>query len=135
MQLPLPATEDRRRHRLRIVPPNFTRYAPEELEPLHHAFQNRFGSLAWQCHGERTIRVRPNQPEHRDQLTPPGTTNVKVPKRRFPATARITCHRDKRLDVLPLGLAHIATHGIVTAGITMLVMQPFEDAPDTCAAA
>ena len=42
---------------------------------------------------------------------------------------RITCQRDKRLDVLPLGLADIATHGIVTAGITMLVMQPFEDAP------
>jgi hypothetical protein len=129
MQLPLPATEDRRRHRLRIVPPNFTRYAPEELEPLHHAFQNRFGSLAWQCHGERTIRVRPNQHEHRYLLTPLGKINVNVAKIRFQALARITCQRDKRLDVLPLGLAHIATHGIVTAGITMLVMQPFEDAP------
>jgi len=46
MQLPLPAAENRRRHRLGIVPPNFARHTAEELEALHHPFQNRFGSFA-----------------------------------------------------------------------------------------
>jgi hypothetical protein len=129
MQLPLPAAEDRRRHRLGIVPPNFTRHAAEELQPLHHAFQDRFGSLARQSDGERTIRVRPDQHEHRYLLTPIGKIDVDVTEVRFQALARITRQWDKRLDVLPLGLADIAAHRIVTAGITMLIPQTFEDAP------
>lgn len=129
MQLPLPAAEDRRRHSLGIVPPNFTRHAAEEFEPLHHAFQDRFGSLARQSDGERAIRVRPNQHEHWYLLTPIGKIDVDVAEVRFQPLARITHQRDKRLDVLPLGLADITAHGIVTAAITMLVPQPLEDAP------
>jgi len=129
MQLAQPAAEDRRRHRLGVVPPNFTRHAAEELEPLHHAFQDRFGTLARQSDGERTIRVRPNQHEHRYLLTPIGKIDVDVTEVRFQALTRITRQRDKSLDVLPLGFANVATHRIVTAGITMLIPQTFEDAP------
>jgi hypothetical protein len=55
MQLPLPAAEDRRRHGLGIVPPHFARHTAEELETLHHAFEDRFGTFARQGHGEGII--------------------------------------------------------------------------------
>jgi hypothetical protein len=73
--------------------------------------------------------VRPNQHEHRYLLTPIGKIDVDVTEVRFQALTRITRQRDKRLDVLPLGFADVATHSIVTAGITMLIPQTFEDAP------
>ena len=57
MQLPLPAAEDRRRHGPGVVPPHFARHTIEELETLHHAFQNGFGAFGWQGHGERIVRV------------------------------------------------------------------------------
>lgn len=128
MQLPLPTAEDRRRHRLGIVPPHFARHTAKELETLHHAFQDRFGPFARQGHGERIIRVRPDQDEHRDLLSALGKVDIDVAEVRFEPLARITRERDKSLDVLAPYLANVAAHGIVPTQVTVLVAQPFEDA-------
>lgn len=127
MQLPLAAAEDRRRHGLGIIPPNFTRHTAEELEPLHHAFQDRFGALARQGDCEWTIRVRPDQDEHGNLLAALGKIDVNVAEIRFQPLARIMRQRNKRLDLLPLCFANVAPHGIVAAAIAVFIMQPFED--------
>jgi hypothetical protein len=127
MQLPLPAFEDSRRHRLGIVPPNFARHTAEEIEPLHHAFQDRFGSFAWQGDSERTIRVRPYQQQHGNLLTTVGKVDVDVAEIRFQPLAWITRQRDKSLDVLSSCFANVTAHGIVTALITALIAQAFKD--------
>ncbi len=128
MQLPLPAAEDRRRHCLRIVPPNFPRHTAEEIEPLHHALQDRFGSFARQGDGKRAIRVRPYQHQHRNLLAAVGKIYVDVAEIRFQPLAWITRQRDKSLDVLPARFANVAAHRIVAALETMLIAQPFKDA-------
>ena len=89
MHLPFAAAQDRRRHRLGIVPPHFPRHALKEVEPLHHPFQDRLGSLARQSHGERTVRVRPHQQQHRNLPPPFGKVDVDVAKVRFQTLARI----------------------------------------------
>jgi hypothetical protein len=90
MQLPLPAAVNRRRHGLGVVPPNFPWHTAEKLEPLHHACQDRFGTLARQSQRERTIRVRPYQHQHGYLLAPLGKIDVDVPEVRFQPLARIT---------------------------------------------
>jgi hypothetical protein len=128
MQLPLPAAEDRRRHGLRIVPPHFPRHTAEELETLHHAFQDRFGTFARQGHRKGKIRVRPDQHEHRNLLPALGKVDVDVTEIRFEPLARITRERNKSLDVPTSHLAHVAAHGIVPASVTVFVAQPLEEA-------
>jgi hypothetical protein len=128
VQLSLPAAEDRRRHRLGIVPPNFTRHTAEEIEPPHHAFEDRFGSFARQGDGERTIGVRPYQHQHGYLLAASGKIDVDVAKVHFQPLAWIMRQRDKSLDVLPARFANVATYRIVAALETMLIAQPFEDA-------
>lgn len=127
MQLPLPAAEDRRRHCLGIVPPNFARHTAEEIEPLHHAFQDRFGSFAWQGDSERTIRVRPYQQQHGNLLTAVGKVDVDVAEVRFQPLPWIMRQRNKRLDVSALCFANVTAHGIVTATVTALIAQAFKD--------
>jgi len=128
MQLPLAAAEDRRRHGLGIVPPNFPWHAAEELEPLHHAFQDRFGTFARQPHSERTIRMRPHQRQHGNLLAAVGKVDVNVAEVRFQPLPWIMRQWDKRLDVSALRFANVTTHGIVTAIVTVLIAQPFKDA-------
>ena len=128
MQLPLPATADRGRHRLGIVPPNFARHTAEELEPLHHAFEDRFGTFTRQSHSKRAIRVRPYQRQHGNLLATIGKIDVNVSEVRFQSLAWIMRQRDKSLDVLPSRFANVAAHGIVTTRETVLITQPFEDA-------
>jgi hypothetical protein len=48
IQLAITAAQQLNCHGLRIVPPDFSRKTTEELERLHHPFQNRFGSLGRQ---------------------------------------------------------------------------------------
>jgi hypothetical protein len=127
MQLPLPAAEDRRRHGPGIVPPHFARHAAEELETLHHAFQDRFGTFARQGHGEGIIRVRPDQHEHRDLLSALGKVNVDVAEICFEPLARIARERDKSLDVLASHFADVAAHGIVAAKVAVLVAQSLKN--------
>ena len=61
--------ENRRRHGLRIVPPDLFGNTAEEVKRLHHTFQNRFGPLCWQRDRKRRVRVRPDQNQHVDLAT------------------------------------------------------------------
>lgn len=127
IHLPVAAAQDRRRHRLGIVPPHFTRDILEELEALHHPFQDRFGPLARHSHGERAVRVRPHQHQHGDLPTPVGEVDVDVTEIGFQTLTRIVRQRNERLGAAPLYLTHEATHGIAATIVTVLVTQAFED--------
>jgi hypothetical protein len=128
MQLPLPAAVNCRRHGLGIVPPNFARHTAKEREALHHAFQDCFGPLTRQGDGERIIRIRPCQHEHRQLLAALGKVNIDVAEVRLQPLAWIVRQRDKRFGVLPLRFANVTAHGIIAALITVLITQPFEEA-------
>jgi len=51
------AAEQLDRHRLGVVPPDFSRNAIEKFERLHHAFQNRFGPLGRQGDCKRRVGI------------------------------------------------------------------------------
>jgi len=126
MQPTLSARQQGQSHRLRVVPPDFSRHAPEVLEASNHALQNGFRTLRRQSHGKRGVRVRPHQDQHRNGPTALGEIHVDLPKIRFHPLARIVHERNERLSLPPATLGHVASHRVVAALIS-LGFQPLED--------
>ena len=126
MKPPLAAAQQGQGHRLRVVPPHFSRHAAEVLEAPYHTFQNRFRTLRRQGYGKGSIRIRPHQNQHRYGPTALGEIDVDLPKIRFHTLARIVDQRNERLPLPPAKLRHVASHRVVAAPIP-LPLQPLED--------
>jgi hypothetical protein len=126
MEPPLPAAQQGQGHRLRVVPPHFSRHAAEVLEAPNHAFQNRFRTLRRQGHGKGSVRIRPHQNQHRYGPTALGEIDVDLPKIRFHSLPRIVDQRNERLPFPPAKLRHVTSHRVVAAPIP-LGFQPLED--------
>ena len=115
------------RHGLRIVPPDFSRNTAEELEGLHHPFQNRFGSFRWQSDRKRRVRVRPHQDQHRNLSPSVGEVDIDFAEIRFQPLTRIVIQWDERLAFIRPVFLDKPANGVVTARIAVLVPQPLED--------
>ena len=57
IHLAIAAAQQSNRHGLRVVPPHFSRHTSEELECLHHPFQNRFGPFRRQGDRKRCVGI------------------------------------------------------------------------------
>jgi hypothetical protein len=123
----IPATQQLPRDTLRIVPPNLTRHATEELQPLDHPLQDRFGPFGGQRHRKRTVRVRPDQNQHRNRTAPLGKVHVNLAEVGFQTLTRIVGQRNERLSLALAQLTHVATHRVVAPRIAVLVAKPLED--------
>ena len=126
MQPTLSARQQGQSHRLRVVPPDFPRYAAEVLEASNHPLQNGFRTLRRQGHGKRGGRVRPHQDQHPNGSTALGEIDVDLAEVRFHPLARIVRQRNERLTLPPATLGHVPSHRIVAALIP-LGFQPLED--------
>jgi hypothetical protein len=126
MEPPLAAGQQGQGHRLRVVPPHFSRHAAEVLEAPNHAFQNRFRTLRRQGYGKGSVRIRPHQNQHRYSPTALGEIDVDLPKIRFHTLARIVDQRNERLPFPPAKLRHVTSYRVIAAPIP-LGFQPLED--------
>ena len=93
----LPADEHLRRHRARVVPPEFVRHTAEEGEGFDQAVQDRLGALARQSQGEGAIGVAPGHQQHGDLPATVGKVDVDVAEVGFEPLAGVVVERDKRL--------------------------------------
>ena len=127
VQSSLAADEQRCRHRLRIVPPDFSWKTFEKIKRLHHAFQNRLGPFRRKSDCKRCVGIRPYQ--NQDGNLPPTVRKVDVnlAEVRFQSLARFVVQRDKRLAFFGPMLLHEPPNRIVSALVLMFVAQPLED--------
>lgn len=126
VQSAITTAEQLSRHRRRVVPPDFSRNAGEELERLHHAFENRFGPLGRQSDRERRVGIRPHQNQHRHLPPPVGKVNVNLAEVRFQPLAGSVIEWDERLPFFAAVLLDEPANRVVTAGVVVLVPQPFK---------
>lgn len=111
-------------HGLGIVPPDFARHALKEVEGLDQAMQDRFGSLGRQGQGERAIGVAPSQHQDRHLSSAVTEVNVDMTEVGLETLPGVMVEWNKCLAVLPLLGTHVAPDTIVTAAITVLLLQP-----------
>jgi len=127
IDLPRPPGQQRLGHRLRIVPPDFFRHAPEKIKRLRHALQDRFGSLSRQSDREGKIGIRPHQDQHVDLPAAVREIHPDLAEIRFDPLTRPMIQRDERLGlVLPMPI-HKPPHGIIPARVSVFVPDPLED--------
>lgn len=120
-------TQQSSRDSRRVVPPDFSRHPSEELEGLHHAFEDRFGSFRRQSDRERCVGMRPHQNQYRNLSSPLGEVDVNLAEIRFQPLAGIVIQRDERFAFVVAMLLDESADRVVTARIAVLVPQPFED--------
>jgi len=96
------------------------------IEASRHAFEDGLRTLRGQRHGERIVRVRPDQDQDRNGSTSFGEIDVNLAEIRLDALARIMRQRNERLAMTFAMLGHIASHGVVAA-LVLLVLEPLED--------
>ena len=123
LHLALATFQDRRGHRLGIIPPDFPGYAAEKLESLDHPRQDRLGLLARQRHAEPIARMTPRQQQHRNLLAALGEVHIDMAKVRLQPSARRMRQRDKRLALGPTELTDVAPHLVVAAPVAVLIPQ------------
>jgi hypothetical protein len=126
----LPADQQLRRHRARVVPPQLVRHTTEEGEGFDQAVQDRLGALARHGQRERTIGIRPGHQQHGDLAAAVGEIDVDVTEVGFEPLAGVVVQRDKRLASRQVLGKHVMTDALVAAGIAVLGAQPPENLGD-----
>lgn len=126
VQFAITTAEQLSRHRRRVVPPHFSRNAIEELERLHHAFEDRFGPFGRQSDRKRRVGIRPRQNQHRHLPPAVGKVDGNLAEVRFQPLAGSVIERDERLAFFVAVLLDEPANRVVTAGVAVLVPQPFK---------
>jgi hypothetical protein len=127
VQLPLSATQDRSRDRLRVIPPQFFGHATKERKSRNRAVQDRLGLLARQRNREGGVRVSPRHEQDRN-LAPafrevdPDVTEVALRPLAWLVRQRQECFA---LSSPPRG--HVPPHLVVAADVLLFVSQPPEE--------
>jgi len=127
VHLTVATLENLAHHRLGVVPPDFSRHAPEELESRHHPRQHGFDPLRRRSLGESIIRVGPRHQEHRYPAPPLRQVHRNAPEVRFQPLTGIMAERNVCLPLALPAFLHIPTNGVVRALIPLLVPQPSVD--------
>jgi hypothetical protein len=123
VKLTLASLQDRRRHRLGIVPPDLQRNTTEEGKPFNHPGQNRLGPLTRQRHGKAKARVTPRQNQDRDVLTSLGKVHVDVSEIGLHTTARRMRQGKERLTVVSTVLGDVTANLVIAAHVALFVPQ------------
>jgi len=97
------------------------------LERLHHAFQNRFGSFGRQSDRKGCVGIRPHQNQHRDLSPPVGEIDINLAEVRFQPLTGFVIEWDERFALIDSMLPNESANRVVTAGIAVLIPQPFKD--------
>lgn len=119
----LPAHQQLRCHRLRVVPPQLARHATKEDEGLDQSVQDRLGAFTRQGQGERAIGVGPGHHQHRHLLTAGGEVDIDVAEVGFETLSGSVVQRNKRLTAAVLLAEHIVPHALVAPGEAVLITQ------------
>jgi hypothetical protein len=119
----LPAHEQLRCHRLRVVPPQLARHATKEGEGLDQSVQDRLGAFTRQSQGERTIGVGPGHHQHRHLLAAIGEVDIDVAEVCFETLSRSVVQRNERLAPAVILTEHIVPHPLVAPGKAVLITQ------------
>ncbi len=127
---PLPTDEQLRRHRLGIVPPQFTRHDAKELKRLDQPVQDRLGPLGWQRNREGTVGIAPGRNQHRHLPAAVREIDVDVAKVRFEPLTRIVVERDERFALRPAFGKNVLPDALVAAEIAVLLPQTADDLGD-----
>ena len=130
VELPLPADEQMRHHRLGIVPPQLPRHATEERERLDQAMQDGLGAFGRQGNRERTIGIGPGREQHGNEPAAVGEIDVDVAEVGFEPLSGIVVERDERLPLRPSLGQEVLAHALVAAGIVVFVAQTPENLGD-----
>ena len=119
--------QNRSRHGLRIVPPDFLRHTSEKFKSLTHTFENRFGPLSRQSNRKRSVRIRPHQNQHADLPATIRKVDSYLTEVRFDSPARSVIERNEGLPFRCAMLLHEATNSVISTRIIMFVPQPHKD--------
>ena len=124
VQFSLATGQDRRRDRLRVIPPQFSGRAAEERQGLDRAVQDRLGLFARQRHHERGVRVGPGH--HQDRRLAPSLREVDpdVAEVALGPLARLVGERQERLAPPAAPRSDVSPHLVVAAEVTFFIPQP-----------
>ena len=118
--------QNRRRHRFRIVPPDFLRHTSKEFKSLRHPFQYRFGPLSRQSNRKRSIRIRPHQNQHVDFPSAVRKVDGNFTEVGFHALTGRMVQRNECLSFRLAMLLHETSNRVVLTDITFLVALSFK---------
>ena len=118
-----PAPQDRRGHRLGIIPPDLPGHTTEEREAFDHARQNRLRLFARQRQRKPKARVTPRQQQYGHLPAPIGEIDVDVSEVSFQAPARQMRQRDERLSLMAKQLADVSPDLVVATQVAVLIPQ------------
>ena len=127
VQLPLSATQDRGRDRLRIIPPQFLGHATKERKGRHRAVQDRLGLLARQCDRERGVRVGPRHEQDRNLAAAFREVDPDLAEVALGPLAWLVRQREKRFALAAPRRGHVPPHLVVAADVLLFVSQPPEE--------
>ena len=118
-----PAPQDRRGHRLGIIPPDLPGHTTEERKALDHARQNRLRLFARQRQRKTKARVTPRQQQHGHLPAAIREIDVDVAEVCFQAPARRMRQGNERLSLVAEALADISSHLVIAARVAVLIPQ------------